>query len=208
MHLSGLYNEANCNPRFINHAVLVVGYGTDRGQDFWLVKNRYICVLWLQVFSCKRHYPTCEKKCMTPRVWPILNVKCECLCDSSWGTAWGEQGFIRIARNKKNLCGVASFAVYPTVWKWDRSPESNLGHFIYLFTIRHQMFVVFIINNKTTDIVLKNTVLKKSFISQICFGSHSHSCFDSVWLTSKLLSFILWLKENDWKKLSVIVYIM
>ncbi|CAJ1083415.1 procathepsin L-like isoform X2 [Xyrichtys novacula] len=72
LYRGGLYNVPNCNPRFTNHAVLVVGYGTDRGQDFWLVKN-------------------------------------------SWGTAWGEQGFIRIARNKKNLCGIANFAIYPTL---------------------------------------------------------------------------------------------
>ncbi|KAM6899547.1 uncharacterized protein FYW49_017627 [Xenentodon cancila] len=68
----GLYYEPDCNPKLINHAVLVVGYGTDAGQDYWLVKN-------------------------------------------SWGTAWGEAGFIRIARNKKNLCGIASLAVYPTL---------------------------------------------------------------------------------------------
>uniref|UniRef100_A0A672HN48 Cathepsin S, ortholog 1 n=2 Tax=Salarias fasciatus TaxID=181472 RepID=A0A672HN48_SALFA len=68
----GLYNVPSCNPKLINHAVLVVGYGTDAGQDYWLVKN-------------------------------------------SWGTAWGEQGYIRIARNKKNMCGIASFAVYPTL---------------------------------------------------------------------------------------------
>ncbi|XP_056153887.1 cathepsin S, ortholog 1 [Lampris incognitus] len=68
----GLFNEPDCNPKITNHAVLVVGYGTDEGQDFWLVKN-------------------------------------------SWGTAWGEGGFIRIARNKRNLCGIASFAVYPTL---------------------------------------------------------------------------------------------
>ncbi|XP_034455523.1 cathepsin L1-like [Hippoglossus hippoglossus] len=66
----GLYNDPNCNPRSINHAVLVVGYGTDNGQDYWLVKN-------------------------------------------SWGTGWGEQGYIRMARNKNNLCGIASFAIYP-----------------------------------------------------------------------------------------------
>ncbi|XP_044028788.1 procathepsin L-like isoform X2 [Siniperca chuatsi] len=72
LYRGGLYNVPNCNPKFINHAVLVVGYGTDGGQDFWLVKN-------------------------------------------SWGTAWGEEGFIRLARNKNNLCGIASFAVYPTL---------------------------------------------------------------------------------------------
>ncbi|XP_038142979.1 procathepsin L-like [Cyprinodon tularosa] len=68
----GLYNVPDCNPKLINHAVLVVGYGTDGGQDYWLVKN-------------------------------------------SWGTEWGEGGFIRIARNKKNLCGIATLAVYPTL---------------------------------------------------------------------------------------------
>ncbi|XP_028277137.1 cathepsin L1-like [Parambassis ranga] len=72
MYRGGLYNVPGCNPRLVNHAVLVVGYGTDAGQDYWLVKN-------------------------------------------SWGTVWGEAGFIRIARNKNNLCGIASFAVYPTL---------------------------------------------------------------------------------------------
>ncbi|KAM3858501.1 uncharacterized protein ACN63O_018075 [Diretmus argenteus] len=68
----GLYNAPGCNPKITNHAVLVVGYGSDKGEDFWLVKN-------------------------------------------SWGTAWGEGGFIRLARNKRNLCGIASLAVYPTL---------------------------------------------------------------------------------------------
>ncbi|KAM9383903.1 cathepsin S, ortholog 1 [Pholidichthys leucotaenia] len=72
LYRAGLYNVPSCNPRLINHAVLVVGYGTAAGQDYWLVKN-------------------------------------------SWGTTWGEDGFIRIARNRNNLCGIASFAVYPTV---------------------------------------------------------------------------------------------
>ncbi|XP_026012981.1 uncharacterized protein LOC113015246 [Astatotilapia calliptera] len=71
MYSGGLYNVPSCNPKLINHAVLLVGYGTDGGQDYWLVKN-------------------------------------------SWGTAWGEGGYIRLARNKNNLCGIASFPVYPT----------------------------------------------------------------------------------------------
>ena len=36
------------------------------------------------------------------------------LVRNSWGTKWGEQGNIRMARNKGNLCGIGLFAMYPT----------------------------------------------------------------------------------------------
>ncbi|CAM4640925.1 unnamed protein product [Leuciscus chuanchicus] len=67
----GIYSDPHCRSGLVNHAVLVVGYGSENGLDYWLLKN-------------------------------------------SWGTAWGEKGFIRMERNK-NMCGISSFAIYPTV---------------------------------------------------------------------------------------------
>lgn len=36
---SGIFEDAKCNNSRTNHAVLVVGYGTENGTDFWWIRN-------------------------------------------------------------------------------------------------------------------------------------------------------------------------
>ena len=71
----GILTSSSCGTS-LDHGVLIVGYGEDSGQKFWLVKN-------------------------------------------SWGTTWGDKGYVKIARsestNDPGICGIAMDPSFPSV---------------------------------------------------------------------------------------------
>jgi len=72
---SGILNNAAECGTSLDHAVTLVGWGTENGTEFWLIKN-------------------------------------------SWGTTWGEEGYVKLAiTDGLGMCGMMSYApCYPNTY--------------------------------------------------------------------------------------------
>merc|ERR1712194_698553 len=71
---TGVLDAAECEKNKdedLNHAINLVGYGTENGKDYWLIRN-------------------------------------------SWSTYWGDEGYFKVVRGKRD-CGVSTDAGYPLV---------------------------------------------------------------------------------------------
>lgn len=71
LYTRGIYDDPNCNPRNVDHGVGLIGYGSENGVNYWIVRN-------------------------------------------SWTRSWGEEGYIRMVKDKNDQCGIATVASYPT----------------------------------------------------------------------------------------------
>ena len=72
LYKGGIISSSSCGTN-VDHAVNLVGYGSENGKDFWIIRN-------------------------------------------SWGTSWGEKGYMRVARSSRDgpgVCGILKMSSYP-----------------------------------------------------------------------------------------------
>ena len=120
----GVYSSSRCYSYIskLNHAVLVTGYGTYNGKDYWLVKNRYNISINTNAHTHMHTNPQPHPHQHPPPHIHTLTNMCAYTCIyfsifsvHSWGTNWGESGYIKMTRNNYNQCGIATDASYPTL---------------------------------------------------------------------------------------------
>ena len=119
-----------CDPAVLDHAVLVVGYGTqtgsayylDRSQDevevpYWVIKNSCVRAARARARARAPPPPTVSPNKRSPHRRNSDHQRFRRLrFFHRWGSDWGEDGYYRIVRGD-NHCGIANFAVHSVVNK-------------------------------------------------------------------------------------------
>ena len=47
----GIYSSKQCDSTHLNHAMLVIGYGSYYDSKYWIIKNRYSAWLHLVIYT-------------------------------------------------------------------------------------------------------------------------------------------------------------
>ena len=107
---SGIYNGCNqVNPE-IDHAVVLVGYGSENGQNYWLVRNSW-SASWGEAGYIKLHRGDDEQNTCGLDIKPLDGSACAGQTDPVWvcGT-----------------CGILYDTAYPTNVVATTTSASNL----------------------------------------------------------------------------------
>uniref|UniRef100_W5KSA4 Cathepsin L.1 n=1 Tax=Astyanax mexicanus TaxID=7994 RepID=W5KSA4_ASTMX len=98
------------------HGVVCLPRGNERALKYAVAKVGPISV---SVDASRRSFRLYKSESLFTRqqgkLKGILHYTKHALFCCSWGGKWGERGYMRISRNKKNRCGIATRPVYPLV---------------------------------------------------------------------------------------------
>ena len=90
----GIYREEECSEVDLNHAVLAVG------ENLLFSRSSYCHFTLPMSLGYGVDHETGQA------YWLVKN---------SWSTSWGDGGYLKMARNQGNMCGVATMASFPLV---------------------------------------------------------------------------------------------